>query len=293
MTARTVAEPSRPSAPSLPIPTGAPLLKYFSASLDRRSLIMVASSHHRPVTAAVEADGSLSTRFFYAVDPSRPGAHESADASETTAPSFNALDSGTIQLAHALRARQAAAEGGELLVDRFALEVLGRRGARWREAVSTALLGEWAAPLKGQGRLGLDDLARLRREAEALHRQLIPLWRRRTLGHRLLMLDTPLGDGLTLYDLVAGRPQHLGAITEGATGDSRIDAVLGALHPQERAVAMAWAQAAVRTWAEAALVVGAADPVAAGERVRRKLKRLAARHRQRAAASAATRAAAS
>ncbi|MFG3517664.1 hypothetical protein [Streptomyces bobili] len=94
-----------------------------------------------------------------------------------------------------------------------------------------------------------------------------------------------------LLFLGADRAQHLGATPGFATGDSRIDAVLGALHPEERAVAMAWAQARVRTWAEAALVVGAADPVAAGERVRRKLKRLAAPHRQRTAASAATQAA--
>lgn len=119
----------------------------------------------------------------------------------------------------------------------------------------------------------------------------MPLWRRRTLGHRLLLLDTPLGDGLTLYDLVADRAQ--GDPAEYRADDARLAAVLGALHPEERAVAVARAQSGVRSWAEAALVAGAADPVAAGERVRRKLKRLAARHQQRTVAAATTRSAAS
>ncbi|GGX18413.1 hypothetical protein [Streptomyces lomondensis] len=290
MTARPVAKPSTSSV-ALRIPTGAPLLQYFSASMDRRSLITVASGHHRPVVVAVEADGSLSKRLF-ASDPALPGMPGPTNAPEVSAPSFKSLERGTIQLAHALRARQAALEGGEHLVDRFTLEVLGRRGARWREAVSTALLGDWAAPLNGQGRLGLDALAGLRREAEALHRQLMPLWRRRTLGHRWLLLDTPLGDGLTLYDLVADRAPHRGDPAGCGPDDAGLAAVLSALHPDERAVAMARGQAGVMTWAEAALVAGATDPVAAGERVRRKLRRLAALHRQRTAAATATRAAA-
>ncbi|WOT40712.1 hypothetical protein [Streptomyces coeruleorubidus] len=232
------------------------------------------------------------TRHDRADDPVLPGAPDLVGAPEVSPPSFKGLERGTIQLAHALRARQAALEGGERMVDRFSLEVFGRHGARWREAVSTALLGEWAAPLKSRGRVGLDALAGLRREAEALHRQLMPLWRRRTLGRRWLLLDTPLGDGLTLYDLVADRGQHLDDPAGYCTDDAHLASVLGALHPDERAVAMAWGQAGVRTWAEAALVAGAADPVAAGERVRRKLKRLAALHRQRTAAATVTRTAA-
>ncbi|WP_431047093.1 hypothetical protein ACQUSR_33390 [Streptomyces sp. P1-3] len=292
MTARPVAAhvTDAPPAPAR-LPLGAPRVTYFSASLDRRSLILVSSEHHRPVTVAVEADGSLSTRLF-TTDPALTGAPQLNDAPEVSVQSFRALEKGTIQLAYALRARQAALEGREHLVDHFTLEVLGRRGARWREAVSTALLGDWAEPLQSQGRLGLDGITSLRREAEVLHRQLMPLWRRRTQGHRLLLLDTPLGDGLSLYDLVADRVHRQDDETGVGTDDARLAAVLRALHPEERAVALAWGQAGVATWAEAALCAGAGDPAVTGERVRRKLKRLAARHRERVVAAAATRAAA-
>ncbi|MFJ4031460.1 MULTISPECIES: hypothetical protein [Streptomyces] len=37
------------------------------------------------------------------------------------------------------------------------------------------------------------------------HRQLTPVWRRRTGQVRLLLPDTPLGDGLPLYDLVCAQ----------------------------------------------------------------------------------------
>ncbi|MBJ7004932.1 hypothetical protein JG491_33555 [Streptomyces sp. CRPSP2-6A1] len=137
---------------ALRIPTGTPLLTYHRANSDRRSMIMVASNHHTPVWAAIELDGSLSKRM-YTNDPPLPGTPVPASAPDVSPESLKALGSDTIHLAHALRARQAALEGGERLVDRFALEVLGRRGARWREAVSTALVGDWVAPLKSQGTL--------------------------------------------------------------------------------------------------------------------------------------------
>lgn len=292
MTARPVAAtPDTPPAPER-VPTGAaPRMAYFRANgLDRRSIIVITSEHHRPVTVAVEPDGSLSRRLF-TTDPALTGAPQLRDAPEVVVGSFTALGQSTIRLAYALRARQAALEGREQLVDRFALEVIGRRGARWREAVSTALLGEWTAPLTREGRLGPDGITSLRREAEVLHRQLMPLWRRRARGSRVLLLDMPLGDGLSLYDLLADRtPGHMEPDGSG-TDDARLAAVLRGLLPDERAVALAWTQPGVATWTEAALHAGAADPVATGERIRRKLKRLAARHREHTAAAARTRAA--
>lgn len=49
----------------------------------------------------------------------------------------------------ALQARDAVVSREDAEVDRFASEVLGLwRGGRWREPVSTALLGNWATPLK-------------------------------------------------------------------------------------------------------------------------------------------------
>ena len=43
----------------------------------------------------------------------------------------------------------------------------------------------------------------LKAEAQLLHPQLVPLWRRRTRHGRVLSLDAALEDGLSLYDLVA------------------------------------------------------------------------------------------
>lgn len=125
MTARPAPNPS--SAAASRIPTGAPILAYVSAGTDRRSLILVTSGHYRPLAVAVEPDGSLSKRLF-ASDPALPGKPELADAPDVSAKSLKALGSDTIQLAHALRARQAALEGGEHLVDRFCLG--GARPAR-------------------------------------------------------------------------------------------------------------------------------------------------------------------
>ncbi|MFC8705842.1 hypothetical protein ACFUIV_27160 [Streptomyces anulatus] len=105
------------------------------------------------------------------------------------------------------------------------------RGPRWEEAVSTALLGDWDAPLKrGQG---LDDgtvVGQIRAEARTLHRQLVPVWRRRVRSSRMLLLETPLGDGLTLHDLVAGGLRE-DLIFDAAFDDPRLAAVLDGLTP--------------------------------------------------------------
>lgn len=79
---------------------------------------------------------------------------------------------------------------------------------RWsgrNEPVSTALLGNWADPLYDQGHLTPDALDRLKSEASVVHRQPTPVWRRKVNQPRLLLLDTPLGNGLTLYDLISGQ----------------------------------------------------------------------------------------
>ncbi|MFH8553535.1 hypothetical protein ACH4FE_07925 [Streptomyces celluloflavus] len=43
-----------------------------------------------------------------------------------------------------LRTRQAALQGADDQADSFTLDVLGRRGGRWRETVSTSLLPDAA-----------------------------------------------------------------------------------------------------------------------------------------------------
>ncbi|MER7568343.1 hypothetical protein ABTZ93_36100 [Streptomyces sp. NPDC097941] len=184
----------------------------------------------------------------------------------------------------ALQARDAAVNREDAEVDRFAYEVLGLwRGGRWREPVSTALLGNWAAPLETDGgSMTPAFLDAFRTEVKALHRALTPLWERRTGGHRLRSLDYSIGDdGMTVHDLVTGGPDLCEALTGALPDDPRIAAVLAKLTPAERAVAMAWANR--RTdWAEAAATVIALAPpqfagrdaTVVGDGVRRKLKRL-------------------
>lgn len=189
----------------------------------------------------------------------------------------------------AVWARVAAVTGDTKAVDRFASRVLVlRQGGRWREAVSTALLGDWACALDTPEGLAYEAaVAQLRIEALTIHRQLTPLWRRRTAGSRVLLLGTPLLDGLTLYDLIIGSPSAQELALGVEPDDARLRAVLNGLSPMERRVALAWTRPEVATWTEAAAAVSQVDAAALGERVRRKLKRLGRLQTKRAAASAA------
>ncbi|MCX4768073.1 hypothetical protein OG562_45610 [Streptomyces sp. NBC_01275] len=71
---------------------------------------------------------------------------------------------------------------------------------------------------------------------------------------------------------------------EAVNEDGRLTAsVLQGLHPGEREVVFAYTAAVGRSWKEAAAVLGVRDAAAVGERVRRKVRRLAAEQRRRAA----------
>ncbi|MFH8663110.1 hypothetical protein [Streptomyces afghaniensis] len=167
-------------------------------------------------------------------------------------------------------------------VDRFASRVLVvPRSERWREAVTTASLGSWCEPFFDTGHLSTTALGALKAEARAVHRQLVPVWRRRTRHGRVLSLDAGLGDGLSLYDLVAADADLLAHATGCVFEDARLNAVLRGLNETERRVVFAYAVGEGTTWAEAAAAAGATDPHALGERVRRKAKRLAAEQRRR------------
>ncbi|WP_454314337.1 hypothetical protein [Streptomyces phaeoluteigriseus] len=157
------------------------------------------------------------------------------------------------------------------------------RSERWREAVTTALLGPWCDPLWQSGQLPTTALGALKAEARVLHRQLVPVWQRRTRHGRVLSLDADLGDGLSLYDLVATDVDYLAHTVGGVFQDERLYRVLDWLTPAERAVVFAYAQSEGTTWTEAAAAVGASDPIAFGDRVRRKAKRLADEQQRRAA----------
>jgi hypothetical protein len=152
---------------------------------------------------------------------------------------------------------------------------------RWREAVTTALLGNWSDPLFNDGRLSHTAVGALKAEARAVHRQLVPVWRRGTRRGSVLSLDAGLGDGLSLYDLVAADADLLAHATGCVFEDARLNAVLRGLNETERRVVFAYAVGEGTTWAEAAAAAGATDPHALGERVRRKAKRLAVEQRRR------------
>ncbi|MFD8079961.1 hypothetical protein ACFV3E_46190 [Streptomyces sp. NPDC059718] len=168
-------------------------------------------------------------------------------------------------------------------VDRLGASLALSQAGLWREAVSTAVAADWGDRLRtdDQGALGRAFIRYLRAEAQTIHRQLRPLWRRRAQRSRVLLLDTPMGDGLSLHDLVNGSPDTQTLALGADLADQRLAVLLGSLTPEEGAVVMAWTHPAVATWADAALYAGAADPVRFGERVRRKTGRWVAERQRR------------
>ncbi|MER5483706.1 hypothetical protein ABT024_10860 [Streptomyces sp. NPDC002812] len=186
-------------------------------------------------------------------------------------------------LQNALVARNAAIDGDHDTVDEFSRTWLGlEHPARWRAAVEMALLGDWVDALHDRA---VDDPALrhlLRREADEAHHQMLPLWEHRTRSQRVTLLSRPVGDGLTLADVVTDRRCPESLLVDDEFQDPRVGAVLRQLAEPEEKVARTWA-AGADSWAVAA--VDSAQPAAYGERVRRKLHRLGARQTERAAAA--------
>ncbi|MFK0154066.1 hypothetical protein ACIQVK_18595 [Streptomyces sp. NPDC090493] len=116
-----------------------------------------------------------------------------------------------------------------------------------------------------------------------LHRQLTPVWRGRTRHGRVWSLDAPLGDGLSLRDLVATDVDLLAHMASGVYEDERLNRVLRGLAEAERQVVVEYAARKGTTRTEAASAAGAAKPKAFGDRVRRKVNRLVAEQCRRAA----------
>ncbi|NED34855.1 hypothetical protein [Streptomyces sp. SID8499] len=184
----------------------------------------------------------------------------------------------------ALTARNAAIEGDHEAVDEFSRTWLGiSHPDRWRDAVEMALLGEWVNNL-GRGVLNDPAVADLlRHHAQIEHRHLQPLWERKVNGRRTTLLSQPMGNDLTLQDLVTEcrTPETQVLYTEH---DSRVAAVLRKLTPDEATVAAKWAETPDISWHQAALAERL--PETFGERVRRRLKRLGKQHTEHAQAAA-------
>ncbi|MFE4398695.1 MULTISPECIES: hypothetical protein [Streptomycetaceae] len=195
------------------------------------------------------------------------------------------IDSGpSLAWIHAARvAREIAASVADTTcLERFGRVVLGAgRSKRWAEAVSTALLGDWVAPLHDGTGLGMAAVDRLREETRVIHRQLVPLWERRTYGNRrVALLESPVYEGATLRDLLAGTAAD-DPVLDQVPGDRRLAAVLVLLSPGERAVVLALGRPGVATWAEAAALTGSTRPDKDGEAVRRKVRRAVRELRRR------------
>ncbi|MFD5815615.1 hypothetical protein [Streptomyces sp. NPDC127038] len=166
------------------------------------------------------------------------------------------------------------------------------QGPQWNEAAATALhapQSRWWYQIDDDGSgysqvntaaPAYQDVSReIRRQARREHRLLVPIWSHRVGGRRLVSLDLPLGDdGSTLHDLVRGGLDPQEVATGAYLDDPRLAAILEALEPMERLVALTWASWKVGSWEEAAALAGAPCPASVGERVRRKLKRLGRRH---------------
>ncbi|MFD5699466.1 hypothetical protein [Streptomyces lasiicapitis] len=193
-----------------------------------------------------------------------------------------------------LEASQAAFLGQDAVVDTFTRTLFrlpAARAARWREAVSLALLGDWYDTLveTGNGTFGASDLlGYLRRETRRVHLQLQPLWERKVGGHQVRLLDQPVGQGMLLRDLVTDGSGPDKTVLRTVLDDQRLAAVLALMSPAEQAVARAWAYDGASTWQEAAQGVGASAPAAFGERVRRKLRRQGREYLRRRPAATAT-----
>ncbi|MFE3106846.1 hypothetical protein [Kitasatospora indigofera] len=187
-----------------------------------------------------------------------------------------------VQAAMAART-EAVQTGGSPDLATFGRIALGlNRSARWTEALSTALLGNWADPLHDGTGLGPSALGRLRWEARTIHRQLVPLWERRTYGNkRVALLENPVHGRATLRDLLADRRLPDDSLFDLILHDPRLTTLLARLTAADQAVVLAFGHPGVATWTDAAQLAGIDRPEAIGERVRRRVNRAVRELRRR------------
>ncbi|MFF4874225.1 hypothetical protein [Streptomyces sp. NPDC000961] len=191
---------------------------------------------------------------------------------QTIESGFRAVGIPVPDVVRAMNAREAARTGDRAALRAFVSEGLGRWSG-WSEPVSTALLGNWADPLYNEGQLCPGAMDQFLAEARVINGQLKPIWLRQANRAHVQLLDTPLGDGMTLYDVLSGQPAADSSF-EGFD-DLRLIQILNALSEEERRVTIARSRRGVASWPEAARVAGFSQPEVVGERVRRKVKRLA------------------
>ncbi|MCB5169936.1 hypothetical protein LG634_34685 [Streptomyces bambusae] len=180
--------------------------------------------------------------------------------------------------------RSTTPDGWKKEVALFARRHLGlsRLDEEWLEAVSMALLGKWADSLSDPAPDDVGLLNQLRQEARAVHRQLMPLWERKSGPGRVWMLDYLMPSGDDLHDSVSTGYRVEDEILPWEPERKDALAVFNQLKSDEQHVARAYALGA-GTWAEAAHEARLPEPT--GRRVMRKLHRLGARQIERTAAA--------
>ncbi|MFJ6015175.1 hypothetical protein [Streptomyces sp. NPDC092952] len=194
---------------------------------------------------------------------------------QTIESGFRAVGIPVPDVVQAMNAREAVLTGDLAALGAFVSEGLGRWSG-WREPVSTALIGDWADPLYDKGRLSPGAVDQLLAEAKVINGQLKPIWTHQTNRQQVRLLDAPLGDGMTLYDVLSGQPADDDARFEGFD-DPRLIRILNALSEEEQMVTIARSRPGVTSWPEAARLAGFPEPEDVGKRVCRKVKRLANR----------------
>ncbi|MGW7317402.1 hypothetical protein [Streptomyces sp. NPDC054865] len=181
-------------------------------------------------------------------------------------------------VAAALAARQAILEsetvdGWKPAVAEFVNRLLGisRPNAEWLEAMSTALLGNWCSPPDTTTPEAVGNLDELRREAQVVHRQLMPLWERKTGPGRVWAFDYLLPSGGHLHEIIDNSYRIEDEVLPWEPEQKDARAVFGRLKAGEQHVARAYALGG-GTWEEAATEACQAEMT--GRRVMRKLRRL-------------------
>jgi hypothetical protein len=159
---------------------------------------------------------------------------------QTIEDGFRAMGIPVPDVIRVMNAREAARIGDQAALGAFVSEGLGRWSG-WREPVSTALFGNWAEPLYNKGRLSPSAVGQFLAEASAINGQLKPIWLRQANREYVRLLDSPLGDGMTLYDVLAAPAADTGfegfddprlieilaSLTGGAGGDDRTQPLRG------------------------------------------------------------------
>ncbi|MEW2079144.1 hypothetical protein AB0941_37150 [Streptomyces sp. NPDC013433] len=191
---------------------------------------------------------------------------------QTIESGFRAVGIPVPDVVRAMNAREAARTGDRAALRTFVSEGLGRWSG-WSEPVSTALLGNWADSLYNEGQLSPGAVDQFLAEVRVINGQLKPIWLRHANRERVRLLDAPLGDGMTLYDVLSGQPAADTSF-EGFD-DPRLIEIVDALSEEDQAVTIARSRPGVNSWPEAARVAGVPQPEVVGEQVRRKVKRLA------------------